>query len=102
MVTVEGKLLYGYKDSEGNVHSRFEMRMPTLDDMEWAIERAPENACPARLSRYVWSRTLTRLGDLTPEQITPELLAGLHYSEYGALESAEVELQGKLMPANAA
>ncbi|QAZ68255.1 hypothetical protein [Solidesulfovibrio carbinolicus] len=102
MVTVEGTLHYGYTDSEGNLHTRFEMRMPTLDDMEWAIEQAPEKACTARLSRYVWSRTLTRLGELTAEQITPELLAGLHYSEYSVLESAEGELQGKLKPANVA
>jgi hypothetical protein len=53
MLTIEGTLHYGYTDSEGKVHTKFEMRMPTLDDLEWAIEQAPENACTARLSRYV-------------------------------------------------
>lgn len=102
MLTVKGTLTFGYVDPEGKVHSEFEMRVPTLGDMEWAIEQAPDNASTARLSRYVWSRTLIRLGELTPEQITPELLGGLHFSEYGPLDSAEVELLGKLKPANAA
>lgn len=102
MLTVKGSLIFGYKDAEGKVHADFEMREATLGDMEWAVENAPENSCMARLSRYVWSRTLIRLGDLTPEQISPELLAGLNYTEYNALEAAERELRGKLTPANAA
>ena len=101
MVTVEGTLHYGYTDSEGNLHTRFEMRMPTLDDMEWAIENAPENACSARLSRYVWSRALTRLGTLPAEAVTPELLGSLHYSDYTPLSEAEEALRGKLAPASA-
>lgn len=102
MLTVNGALNFGYVDPEGRVHAEFEMRVPTVDDMEWAIENAPNNACAARISRFVWSRTLVRLGTLTPEQIKPELLAGLHYSEYGVLDAAEQELMGKLIPANAA
>ncbi|KAF0235347.1 MAG: hypothetical protein FD177_101 [Desulfovibrionaceae bacterium] len=102
MLTVKGTLLYGYVDAEGKAHAAFEMRMPTLEDMEWAIENAPEGASPARMARYIWARTLVSLGELTPEQITPELLAGLHYGEYNVLEAAEVELKGKLTPASAA
>jgi len=102
MLTVKGTLHFGYTDSEGKAHAEFEMRAPTLDDMEWAIEHAPENSCTARLSRYVWSRTLTRLGELAPEQITPELLGGLYYGEYGVLEAAESEILGKLNPASTA
>jgi len=101
MVTVKGSLKYGYRDEAGVVHAAFEMRMPTLEDMEWALEQAPEGASTAKLSRYVWARTLVSLGTLPPGQITPELLGGLHYSEYNALESAEQELAGKLAPANA-
>ncbi|GAB6035825.1 hypothetical protein JCM15519_03840 [Fundidesulfovibrio butyratiphilus] len=102
MPTVTGTLIYGHTDAAGVTHADFEMRMPTLEDMEWAIEQAPENASPARLSRYIWARTLTRLGTLPAEAITPVLLGGLHYSEFNVLDQAEKLLAGKLRPASAA
>jgi len=102
VLTVTGTLQYGHVDAEGKAHAAFEMRMPTLEDMEWAVENAPEGAGSARLGRYVWARTLVSLGTLPPEQITPELLGGLHYSEYNVLEAAEVQLRGKLTPVSAA
>lgn len=102
MLTVKGTLNFGYLDPEGKLHTEFEMRVPEVKDMEWAIEQAPENACTARISRYVWSRTLVRLGDIHGEQITPELLGGLHYSEYSVFDAAEQDLMGKLRPASAA
>ena len=102
MVTVKGRLQYGHTDEAGVVHADFEMRMPTLEDMEWALEQAPEGASTARLSRYVWTRTLVSLGTLPPAQITPEVLGSLHYSEYSVLQAAEEELAGKLVPASAA
>jgi hypothetical protein len=101
MITVTGQLSVGYRDAAGALHKDFEMRVPTIEDMEWAIENAPENACSARLSRYVWSRALTRLGTLPAEAVTPELLAGLHYSDYTSLSEAEEALRGKLAPASA-
>ncbi|OLN30447.1 hypothetical protein DVDV_0647 [Desulfovibrio sp. DV] len=100
MVTVTGQLLIGHRDASGALHKDFEMRVPTIEDMEWSIENAPEGACTARLSRYVWSRALTRLGALPSEAITPELLAGLHYSDYTPLSDAEEALRGKLVPAS--
>jgi len=102
MLTVKNTLKYGHKDAEGKVHKDFEMRVPTLEDVEWATENAPEGAGTMRMSRYIWSRTLIRLGGLSPEAITPELLAGLHYAEYSILDDAEKELAGKLAPASAA
>lgn len=101
MITVNGQLLVGYQDEAGALHKDFEMRVPTIEDMEWAIENAPEGACSARLSRYVWSRSLTRLGTLPAEAITPELLGSLHYSDYTPLFDAEEALRGKLAPASA-
>jgi len=102
MITVKGKLKYGYKDAEGKLHADFEMRMPTLEDMEWAIENAPEGASQARMQRLVWSRTVVSLGGLAADAVTPELLGGLHYEEYSILDDAEKELAGKLAPASAA
>ena len=101
MITVNGQLLVGYLDEAGVLHKDFEMRVPTIEDMEWAIETAPEEACSARLSRYIWSRALPRLGRLPAQAITPELLAGLHYSDYTPLSSADEALRGKLVPASA-
>jgi len=100
MLTVAGQLRVGFVDAAGARHVDFEMRVPTIEDMEWAIENAPEGACSARLSRYVWSRALTRLGELPAEAVTPELLAGLHYSDYSPLADAEDALRGKLVPAS--
>ncbi|GFK94421.1 hypothetical protein NNJEOMEG_02266 [Fundidesulfovibrio magnetotacticus] len=99
--TVTGTLKYGHVDAEGVRHAEFEMRAPTLGDMEWAVEQAPDGACPAKLARFIWSRALVRLGSLPPEKITPELLEGLHYAEYSVLDDAEKELAGKLAPASA-
>lgn len=100
MLTEKGTLKYGYTDAQGKVHAEFEMRVPTMEDLEWAMENAPEGAGTVRMSRYIWSRTLLRLGGLAQEQITPELLAGMHYSEYNVLEAAESILKGKLTPAS--
>ncbi len=101
MQTVTGTLTYGYTDADGVVHADFEMRVPTLGDMEAAIEAAPPNASAAKLARYVWARTLIRLGTLPPEAITPELLGGLAYTEYNVLDEAEKAALGKLAPASA-
>ena len=101
MQTITKRLTYGYRDEAGTVHAEFEMRVPTLEDLEAAIEQAPPTASTARLSRHVWARTIIRLGTLPAEAITPELLGGLPYVEYGVLEAAEKELLGNLVPASA-
>ncbi len=101
MQTITGTLTYGHRDAAGTLHAEFEMRVPTLEDLEAAIEQAPPGASTARLSRYIWARTLTRLGTLPPGAVTPELLGTLPYAEYVVLEAAEKELLGKLAPASA-
>jgi len=100
-ITTTGTLTYGYRDASGVLHTEFEMRVPTLEDLETAVEQAPAGASTARLSRYIWARTITRLGTLPSESITPDLLGSLPYVEYGVLEAAEKELLGKLAPASA-
>ena len=99
-ITITGRLTYGHTDADGVTHADYEMRVPTLEDMEAAIEEAPENASNARISRIIWSRTLLKLGTLPREAITPELLGSLPYVEYGVLQDAEKAVLGKLAPAS--
>jgi hypothetical protein len=98
-LTEKGNLKYGLV-VEGVRHTDFEMRVPTLEDMEEAIEEAGEGACAARVNRHVWARTLVRLGTLESKAITPELLGTLESTEYGHLAAAEEALRGKLVAAS--
>lgn len=93
-------LEYGV-EFEGKRHFEGEMRLPTLEDMECALEAVPEGACKARIDRHVWARTITRLGEIPQESITPQLLATVADTDYGSLLAAEALLRKKLKPANA-
>lgn len=97
-LTKQGELRYGV-EVDGVRHKDFELRLPTMADTEDALEEAGTGACVARVNRHVWARTLTRLGTLTTEQITPELLGGLLDTEYGILSAAEEALRGELAAA---
>jgi hypothetical protein len=96
----KGTLRYGV-EVEGVRHLEFEMRQPTMADVEDALEEAGQGACQARVNRHIWARTLTRLGTLSSDKITPELLATLADTEYGLLLAAEESLRGKLAAASA-
>lgn len=98
MLTEKGTLTYGL-DVDGVVHTEFELRMPTMADVENALEAAGEGASQARINRHTWALTMTRLGSLPPEKITAELLGGLVDTEYGLLQAAEDALRGKLRAA---
>jgi hypothetical protein len=98
--TEKGTLRYGV-EVDGVRHKDFELRLPTMADVEDALEAAGEGACQARVNRHVWARTLTKLGTLPPEEITPELLGTLADTEYGLLSAAEESLRGKLAAASA-
>lgn len=106
MLTEKGSFLYGV-EVNGIWHKEFEMRLPTLEDVECALESAQAEAeagaevSPARISRYKWAACLIRLGDLDATAITPELLARLASTEYGVLSSAEESLLKKLAAASA-
>lgn len=99
MLTVTGKLAYGL-EIDGVRHFDFEMRLPTMEDVERAIEETPESARYARIKRHVWARCLIRLGSLT--KVTPEMLAGLQADEFGVFEVAEGDLKKKLIAGNSA
>jgi len=85
----------------GERHCAGELRLPTLEDMECALEEVPDGACRARIDRHVWARTIMTLGTIPKEEITPELLATCVDTDYGRLSGAEVALRKKLKPANA-
>lgn len=95
-----GTLQYGLC-VDGLYHKDFELRLATLEDVENAIEDAGENACPARIKRFQWAYTLTKLGTLPMDTISPELLAGLEATEYGILNQAQDALRKKLLSASA-
>lgn len=99
MLTETGKLTYGLT-VDGVRHLDFEMRLPTMEDMECALEDVAEGAGMPRIRRHLWARCLTRLGSLTGDAITPEMLAGLSADEYGHFSAAEERLKKKLLAGN--
>jgi len=100
MLTQKGTLLYGV-EKDGVLHKDFELRLPTLEDQEDALEAAGEGACNARVRRHLWARTLLKLGTIDAKEITPALLATLPADEYGQLAATEAALLGKLTAASA-
>lgn len=98
-MTETGTLDIGLEQG-GTWHKEFELRLPTLEDVEVALEQAGEGACQARINRHVWARTVLRIGAVT--EITPGLLAGLADVEFGVLNAAEERLRKKLRAASAA
>ncbi len=97
MLTITGRLAYGL-EIDGVRHFEFEMRLPTMEDVERAIEDTPEDARYARIKRHVWAGCLVRLGTLT--KVTPEMLAGLQADEFGVFDAAEADLKKKLIAGN--
>ena len=94
MLTATGKLTYGLI-VDGEAQTDFELRLPTMEDMETALEELPPDACLARIRRHVWARCITRLGKLS--EVTPAQLAGLSADEYGIFSAAEERLKKKLL-----
>ena len=90
---------------EGRRHRSFSLRLPTLADVENAIEAAQAeagtNACAARIDRHKWAACLSVDG-IPPGAMKARLLAGLASREWGILKTAEDELVKKLEAASAA
>jgi hypothetical protein len=101
MQTQKFTLEYGV-EFEGKLHTEGVMRLPTLADVEFALEETPDNACQARINRHIWARCITRLGDIPKDKITPELLATAADSEFPVLQAAEAALRKKPMPSSGA
>ena len=68
MLTEKGSFFVWQSEVNGIWHKDFEMRLPTLEDVECALESAQAEVgaevSPARISRYKWAACLIRLGDL--------------------------------------
>ena len=97
-ITHSGTLPYGHKDDQGNIHRDFTLRQLTLADMEAMADAYPElmeseNWITRR--RLTWAYSLSSLGTLPPEAITPELLATLPLPDFNALADAEDTLEKK-------
>ena len=99
-ITIDGKLTYGLA-LDGVFHKDFTMRVPTLEEVETALEDAGPDASSARVARCKWGQCITRLGSIPPEKINAELLAKLPAYDFAALEAAEGDLIKKLASASA-
>ena len=104
MLTEKGSFIYGI-ERDGVWHKEYEMRLPTLEDVERAIEgaqaEAGPDASPARIDRHKWAACLTRIGGIPEKDITPDLLAGLASTEFKGLSNTEEALLKKLAAASA-
>lgn len=97
METIRGRFVVGLWDEESKTFQRdFEMRLPTLEDTENALEETPDGASMARIRRHEWAACLLSVGCIPAEKITPERLAGLASVEYGILSDAQEKLLKKL------
>ena len=99
-ITIDGKLLFGL-ERDGVYHKEFTLRVPTMEEVETALEEAGPDASAPRIARCKWGQCMTRLGNIPREEINAELLAELPAYDYGTLEATEAELLKKLANASA-
>ena len=101
---IKGMLACGL-EYEGQRHRSFTLRLPTMADVENAIEAAQAEtkgmACAARIDRHKWAACLSVDG-IPAEKMSARLLAGMAAREWGILKDAEDELVKKLEAASAA
>lgn len=95
---IKGQFLYGLTH-EGRTYREFSLRVPTLADVEDAIEAAQaeagEAAGAARIERHKWAACLSVEG-LPPGALTADLLGTLPAREWATLRDAEEALLKKL------
>jgi hypothetical protein len=76
----------GYADAAGRVHREGVMRLATARDEIEPLRDAAVRTNGAYLSVLLLARTVTRLGDLPPEQLTPELIQDLYAVDFDHLQ----------------
>lgn len=101
-ITVSGNLPCGYRDPKGDLHRAYTLRSLTIGDLERMAEEHPDlmgtgNFVTSR--RVTWAFSLEKLGDLSREDITPDLLAQLSAQDYVELSKADEALEKKLLAA---
>lgn len=78
------KLPRGYVDAEGNVHRDGAMRLATAFDEVGPMKDPRVQANPGYLVIILFSRVITRLGDLT--SINPKVIEGLFSADLAFLQ----------------
>ncbi len=97
--TTKGTLPIGV-DVGGVVHRDYEIRGATVgDNIDVTEEMADtdEPATPLRIGTAMMARQLVKLGDLSPEQITTDLVRGMHTADWNKLDAESSALEKKLL-----
>jgi hypothetical protein len=76
----------GYADAAGTVHREGVMRLATARDEIEPLRDASVRINGAYLSVLLLARTVTRLGRLGPDQVTPELIQDLYAVDFDHLQ----------------
>ena len=76
----------GYADAAGKVHREGVMRLATARDEIEPLRGAAVRTNGAYLSVLLLARTVTRLGDLPPESLTPDLIQDLYAVDFDHLQ----------------
>ena len=76
----------GYADAAGTVHREGVMRLATARDEIEPLRDASVRSNGAYLSVLLLSRTVTRLGDLQREHVTPDLIQDLYAVDFDHLQ----------------
>jgi hypothetical protein len=76
----------GYADAAGKIHREGVMRLATARDEIEPLRDASVRTNGAYLSVLLLARTVTRLGDLEPEQVTPDLIQDLYAVDFDHLQ----------------
>jgi hypothetical protein len=76
----------GYADAAGTVHREGVMRLATARDEIEPLRDASVRSNGAYLSVLLLSRTVTRLGKLGPDQLTPDLIQDLYAVDFDHLQ----------------
>ena len=88
----------GYADAAGKVHREGVMRLATARDEIEPLRDASVRTNGAYLSVLLLARTVTRLGDIPPEQVTPDLIQDLYAVDFDTVPTCssafEVDLAG--------
>jgi len=76
----------GYADAAGTVHREGVMRLATARDEIEPLRDASVRTNGAYLSVLLLARTVTRLGGLGADQVTPELIQDLYAVDFDHLQ----------------
>lgn len=99
MITQTGTLKYGI-EVDGVMHTDFELRLPTIGDNIDAVEQVGATS-NLKVHLAMMARCLVRLGTLSKEQVTYELLSqNLVDDDFDVLVAQEQALKKKRMESN--